>query len=312
MTRDAAAAMRRERDALFSLGRMLEAQGYAFVTPTPSTHARVVARKLVAEDLRDVFGWNLPFEPSLLPSRMRELLVEARACELDGSGRLRSTVRFSTLGRHLFAHSAYPTVSADSVFFGPDTYRFCAFVARHAPRARYVVDVGAGTGAGGIIAAEAISAERLVLTDVNPRALAFAEINARLAGVSAELRGGDLLAEVDGAPDLVIANPPYLRDSTARAYRHGGGRFGEAISVRLVREAAARLAEGGTLLLYTGAPIVDGRDVFFDAIRKDLEGFDVHYEELDPDVFGETLDEPGYEGVERIAAVGLWARRAAR
>src|SRR5690606_36526800 len=97
MTRDAAAAMRRERDALFSLGRMLEAQGYAFVTPTPSTHARVVARKLVAEDLRDVFGWNLPFEPSLLPSRMRELLVEARACELDGSGRLRSTVRFSTL-----------------------------------------------------------------------------------------------------------------------------------------------------------------------------------------------------------------------
>ena len=30
-----------------------------------------------------------------------------------------------------------------------------------------------------------------------------------------------------------------------------------------------------------------------------------HYEELDPDVFGEELEQPGYELVERIAAVGL-------
>ena len=34
-----------------------------------------------------------------------------------------------------------------------------------------------------------------------------------------------------------------------------------------------------------------------------------HYQELDPDVFGEQLLEPGYQPVERIAAVGLTVTR---
>jgi release factor glutamine methyltransferase len=29
------------------------------------------------------------------------------------------------------------------------------------------------------------------------------------------------------------------------------------------------------------------------------------YEEIDPDVFGEALDEPEYAGTDRIAAIGL-------
>ena len=54
--------------ALLDLLGLLKAEGYHFVTPTPATHARVLARpgKDRARDLRDVFGWSLPFEPDLL------------------------------------------------------------------------------------------------------------------------------------------------------------------------------------------------------------------------------------------------------
>jgi hypothetical protein len=100
-----------------------------------------------------------------------------------------------------------------------------------------------------------------------------------------------------------------MRDEAARAYRDGGGLFGEALSVRIVREALARLAPGGTLLLYTGVAVVDGQDVFWSAIRTLLADYAHDYRELDPDVFGEELARPGYENVERIAAVALSATK---
>jgi hypothetical protein len=63
------------------------------------------------------------------------------------------------------------------------------------------------------------------------------------------------------------------------------------------------------LLLYTGAAIVAGRDPLREALETVCSnaGASFSYQELDPDVFGEQLAAPGYEDVERIAAVGLTA-----
>ncbi|MER2300006.1 MAG: SAM-dependent methyltransferase, partial [Pseudomonas sp.] len=57
--------------------------------------------------------------------------------------------------------------------------------------------------------------------------------------------------------------------------------------------------------------IVDGRDAFQEAIRSILAGPELGwtYQELDPDVFGEQLLEPGYERVERIAVTALTVTR---
>ncbi|MET0285597.1 MAG: class I SAM-dependent methyltransferase [Polyangiales bacterium] len=297
-------------EALLELGRALAAADYHFVTPTPETHRRVFERRTVARDVRDVFGWSRPFEKRLLPVRWLELLDGAEMLQSYGP-LLRSKVRFSTLERALFMHSAYPTDAGDSVFFGPDTYRFCAFLARGAPPSARVIDIGCGSGAGGLIAARAAGARELVLVDVNQRALRFAEVNVQLAGQRARLAESDVLRGVDGAFDLIVANPPYMRDHAQRAYRDGGGEHGEALSVRIAREALQRLAPGGTLMLYTGAAIVDGDDVFRRALLPHLSGWDFTYEELDPDVFGEELEQPGYEDVERIAAIGLSVRKHA-
>jgi methylase of polypeptide subunit release factors len=307
--------------SLLRLAGWLAGEDYRFTTVTPATHARVLAREgqRVARDLRDVFGWSRPFAGTLLPQAALEPLRAAELLLPASDGLVRSAVRFSTLGRHLYAHSAYPTIQDDAVFFGPDTYRFVALVEdelrrRALPPDARILDVGCGSGAGGIAAALAAAeaAPRLVLADINPRALRFAAANAAHANCgSAWLVEGDLYGAVDGQFDLIVANPPYLNDSTRRAYRHGGGSFGEALSERIVREGLLRLAPRGRLVLYTGATVVAGKDTLLDILRPLLAecGWPWSYRELDPDVFGEELVTPAYQAAERIAAVALVLQR---
>jgi methylase of polypeptide subunit release factors len=235
---------------------------------------------------------------------MLDCLRVAEALETFDGG-FRSRVRYSTLHHQLYVHSAYPTTELDAVFFGPDTYRFANLLERWAPRAKRAVDVGCGSGAGLLSVAERV--DRLVLADVNPRALAYARVNAAIAGRSCELVESDILSAVRGDVDLIVANPPYMHDDGTRIYRHGGGGLGTALSVRMVEQALSLLGEQGTLIMYTGAPIVNGVDVFYQAIQPYLEATDadITYEMIDPDVFGEELESGAYADVERIAVVGL-------
>ena len=296
------------------LGRGLREAGYRFVTPTPETHRRVVSRpgRRQARDVRDVFGWNLPFQPDVLPAGMRRALERAGAAVDAGGGLLRAGVRWSTLEDDLFVHSAYPTTDSGAVFFGPDTYRFVAMLRRAvvAPVQR-VVDVGCGSGAGGLCLRGL--AGRVVLADINPTALALATVNADLAeaGDRVEVVESDVLASVAGPFDLVVSNPPYLVDDGARVYRDGGDALGSALSTRIAAEALGRLPSGGRLLLYTGTAVVGGEHVFRRSLEPVLAGAaSVRYQELDPDVFGEELERPAYADVERLAVVGVDMVRA--
>ena len=303
----------RQDHALVQLGQDLLAQGYRFTTVTPASHDIVRARAPKRRPtLRDVFGWSLPFTAEGLPGNLLTSLAAAGALveRIDG---LHSAVRFSTLGEQIFVHSAFPTAQADAVFFGPDTYRF-ARALRHSigtwvPRPMIrILDVGAGSGAGGLHAASLLrhATTRVTLTDINHGALRFSRINAALNRVpNVEIIESDLYDGVDGAFDLIIANPPYLVDPLARLYRHGGGEFGSALSVRIAELGIERLAPGGRLLLYTGSAIVDGVDALHETLCERLTGRAARfaYEEIDPDVFGEELEHPPYDQVDRIAVV---------
>jgi methylase of polypeptide subunit release factors len=298
---------------LIRLGQLLRDSGYRFVTITPATHGRVLARPpRDRTSLIDIFGWSRPFAERDLPAAMLAALRDAGAL-VSRERQLHSAVRFSTLGDQIFAHSAYPTTPADAVFFGPDTYRFARAVRQviegmnPRPGLR-VLDVGAGSGAGGLHAAALLrpASPRIVLTDINAQALRYGRINAALNEVpSVDALESDLYSGVDGAFDLIISNPPYLVDPLARTYRHGGGPFGSALSGEIAVQGVDRLAPRGRLLLYTGSAIVDGHDAFHETLRVRLAGRRVRlmYEEIDPDVFGEELDAPPYDQVDRIAVV---------
>lgn len=301
----------RQEAALADLLHALRARSYAFVTPTPATHARVIARtKGGARDLRDVLGWCLPFEPSILDMEISGVLRAADALELLPCGRFKSRVRVSTLGDDLFVHSAYPTDDEDAVFFGPDSYRFADLIrdelARSPPpRGARLVDVGAGAGVGAIVAAHACPAVSVTMTDINPHALRLARINAAVAGVEAEFVMGPNLDPVVGAVDLALANPPYIIDAAGRGYRDGGDMHGGRVSCEIAEAAVSRLSGGGRLILYTGSAIIDGTDRLRRALvaLAEREGCAIRYREIDPDVFGEELEKAQYREVERIAVV---------
>lgn len=303
--------------ALLQLGRRLRADGYRFTCVTPATQARVNGRPEAqhARNLRDVFGWSRPFAPSLISADELALLTAAGVLVKQGD-LLRSTVRWSSLDDLLLVHSAWPTDSHDAVFFGPDSYRFVRAIhghLQHCPHPlRHAVDIGCGTGVGALSIARAAPQAQVTAVDINPLALRYTAVNAALAGVAnVSPQACDLLNGVSGNFDLIVANPPYMLDASERVYRHGGGRLGAGLSLRIVEQACERLVPGGTLLLYTGVAVVDARDALLDAVRLRLAGpaFSWVYEELDPDVFGEQLLEPGYEQVERIAAVALTVTR---
>jgi SAM-dependent methyltransferase len=290
-------------DPVAKVGRALREAGYAFVTPTPETHRRVLARGGQGTTLRDIFGWSKPFRRDALPPGVLALCDDAGI--LDDAGPLtRSRVRFSSVGPLLLAHSSYPTTATDAVFLGPDTYRFASFLEARAPeRIGAVADVGCGTGAGGLLLAPRAASVQLL--DVNPAALRFARANCELNGVSGLVRPSDVLSGAADPLDLIIANPPYLADARGRSYRDGGGDLGTGLSVRIVVEALARLPPGGRLLLYTGTPVMEGQHLLRQKLAPLLRGVSHEYRELDPDVFGEELEGPAYTHVERIAVVGI-------
>jgi methylase of polypeptide subunit release factors len=305
------------QQAVLQLGHWLRESNYRFVTPTPVTHQRVIERKgnTIGKTLRDAFGWNRSFESGLLPSNVEQELIEAGLLERDHL-RLKSTVRWSSLDDLLLVHSAFPTTQEDSVFFGPDTYRFAQTIEGHlrstAGDIQRAVDIGCGTGAGAMLIARACPQAEVLAVDINPKALDFTRINAELAGLNnLACHASNVLNEVEGRFDLIVANPPYMKDSRQRAYRHGGDALGADLSVRIVRESIERLSIGGALVLYTGVAIVDGQDPFLASVQAtlDLPALDWQYRELDPDVFGEELLESGYEQVDRIAAVELIVTR---
>jgi SAM-dependent methyltransferase len=130
-----------------------------------------------------------------------------------------------------------------------------------APRGPLDSALDLGCGAGPIALVVARATRRVVATDVDPRALAFARFNARLAGATnIELRQGDLFEPVRGERfSLVAAQPPFVarREGAARStFAHGGAR-GDELPLRLLARVVEHLAPGGRAVVAADWPLVD-------------------------------------------------------
>lgn len=303
----------RRRHALLALLDLLDARGYDFVTPTPGTHTRVLKRRTTsARDVRDVLGWSLPFVADTFDGAILEALEAAGAVRSLGAGTFAPLLRVTRVEGRLFLHSAFPTLAEDAVFLGPDSYRFARLIAaRLVPDATRILDYGAGAGVGGITAASLVRGAHLTLADVNPKALFLAGINAAHAGLCYETMEVAAPSDLERRFDLIVTHPPFMIDPQGRTYRDGGDLYGARLSLDWAVQGARLLMPGGRLILHTGVSIVDGRDPLLEGLREGLpaERIAMDYHELDPDIFSEDLDQPGYAGVDRIAAVGVVIRR---
>lgn len=304
------------RNTLLGLLDELERQGYDFVTTTPASHARVIARpdRKQARSVRDVFGWSLPFTADLLAPAMFDVLQAVGMLTRRDDGRFVSRVRVSRVLGTLYIHSAYPTTANDAVFLGPDSYRFADLVVAKLPTlvpAARILDYAAGAGVGGITAALRYPGSRLTLADINPRALFLASVNAAHAGLAVNAVLTSSPTDLDGDFDLIVTHPPFMIDPGSRVYRDGGDLHGARLSLDWVLAGAKRLAPGGRLILHTGVASVRGEDVLRPHLERAFPGpGELWYHELDPDIFGDELDHPVYADIERIAAVGACVTRA--
>lgn len=249
----------------------------------------------------------------------------------------------------LYAHSAWPTTAHDSVFFGPDTYRFLTFLDRalkvHDRQFELGVDVGTGAGLFGLnnlgrltrsVGAGALHLARSLTKgnpqvkhvlglDINQKAVEFARVNQQSCGISADRIDftlsnlfDNLSTESKAKLDLVISNPPYMALAEEKDTLYaGGGEMGVGLAWKIVEAALQTLRPNGLLLLYTGVPIsLQGQDHFFDMFQEHkqaLGGQLLSYELIDPDVFGDDLEDHtgpyGGSSVGRIAVIGMVARK---
>ena len=132
--------------------------------------------------------------------------------------------------------------------------------------ARHIVDAGTGSGCVAIALATALPAVRITATDISAAALAVARRNAFRHRVRDRIGWvrTTWLAGVSGALDVIVANPPYIRDDDmaslppeVREFEPrnalAGGPDGLDAVRKLLRAATERLAPGGHLVMELGA-----------------------------------------------------------
>ena len=128
-----------------------------------------------------------------------------------------------------------------------------------------IVDVCCGGGSLGIIAAHVFCDALVILSDIDPDALALASENIQLTAKTERVaccRGDLLNSFVDASIDLVLANPPYVCDMEIAQlppeYEHEprlaleAAEDGTALAVELLYEAARVLSPDGLLILEVG------------------------------------------------------------
>ncbi|MHB8696057.1 MAG: methyltransferase [Solirubrobacteraceae bacterium] len=175
-----------------------------------------------------------------LPLRA-EMLAEAGLLEFHGDDVV-ARVRLTPFAGLLIAHDAEASrpdfvtgVNAASRTLNTLTVR------RRVGRA---LDLGTGSGVEALLAAQ--HANHVVATDINPRALEYASLGARLNGLPLDLREGSLFEPVAGEKfDLIVANPPFVISPDTEFVYRDSNLEGDAICREVIRGAAAHLRPGG-------------------------------------------------------------------
>ncbi|MGV2985356.1 class I SAM-dependent methyltransferase [Microbacterium sp. AGC85] len=155
------------------------------------------------------------------------------------------------------------------------------------------LDLGTGCGIQALLVSR--HAGEVVATDISARALAFAELNARLNGVSnVTFRQGSMFEPVEGeAFDLIVSNPPFVitpRVDGVTAYEYrDGGLIGDALVEHFVRTAPAHLTPGGIAQLLGNWETVEtsGLDRLESWIDPSLDAWVIQREELTPLTYAE-------------------------
>lgn len=109
-------------------------------------------------------------------------------------------------------------------------------ISNFSPSGLSVLDVGCGYGAIGLFIKALFPDQKLVMIDVNNRALEYSRLNARQTHLDVEVLGSDLYSSLEGILfDDIVSNPPFAA--------------GKELNRKLIGQAPMHLNPGGSLWL---------------------------------------------------------------
>ncbi|WP_122816151.1 DUF7059 domain-containing protein [Nocardioides pantholopis] len=171
------------------------------------------------------------------------------------------------------------------------------------------LDLGTGCGVQALHLAG--HTDRVVATDVNPRALQMTGFNAALNGVAdrVDVRDGSFFEPVRGEQfDLIVTNPPFVISPATgeRLVYRDSGLPGDRVVEDIVRAAPGHLAPGGWCQVLANWVITQGRpweERLLPWVAADCDAFVVQREVLDPAAYVELwLKDSGHHGGPDYAA----------
>jgi tRNA1(Val) A37 N6-methylase TrmN6 len=176
----------------------------------------------------------------------------------EGSGARGGIVSPFVLGivDDLYVLADVLTAGADAVMgLGPTTIVLAR--ASKGPRVQSALELGCGAATAALVLSR--RAERVVATDLNPRAVQMARINVALNGMTnVDVRQGSLFEPVKGETfDIVVSQPPFVaRPASASAvtFLHGGAR-GDELARALLADLPAHLSPSGRAVLLIEWPV---------------------------------------------------------
>jgi SAM-dependent methyltransferase len=242
------AALRRSGYTEDAVHELLGEDAYAAGDRLVPVHARRLPQTRLGAVVRALF-LALPVAPRELGEGIAEPLAKLGLAV--GSRALEPRARLLPVDDLLIASDALSRGvddPPDYVATYTPTARTCAALTprRHVGRA---LDVGTGNGVQALLAAA--HADRVVATDVNPRALAFTALNAALNEIdNVETRAGSLFEPVAGETfDLITCNAPFVISPENRFTYRDGAFPADELSERVVTGAERHLAEDGRATL---------------------------------------------------------------
>jgi release factor glutamine methyltransferase len=235
------------------LARAVARLGAAGV-PEPDADARVLAAHALGTTRTGLFAAARDLVPPAAAARLEALLARRLR---------REPVAYVTGEREFWS---LPLIVDRRVLIPrPETELLVETALRRCPAACAVLDCATGSGAVALALAAELPRARIWASDSSRDALAVARTNGARHAPRVRFVAGDLLAAFrDGCFDLVVANPPYLRDGEIAGLEPevrdfeprqalAAGPEGLDALRALVAEGARVLGPGGWLLLEIGA-----------------------------------------------------------
>ena len=213
----------------------------------PVHERRLAAAPPALAVLIRLFVLDLPVDVAVAERALRtetlEALNELGLAE-EAEGRLAARVRLVPHDDLLIASDCVSSTMPDHVAAVHRPSATLASLTMRRPVAT-ALDVGTGNGIQALLLAT--HSERVVATDVNERALAFAEFNAALnCRSNVELRAGSFLEPVRGEQfELIVCNPPYVISPESDLIFRDSGLPGDSVSEQLVRALPEHMTDGG-------------------------------------------------------------------